>query len=82
MSTKTTTTTMDVSEEDRQRVQGIKDNNIGSSGLTTGPLDWQQQHSVGFPSFQVDNINTVLSLSTCCLVLILFSSDSFSRFSA
>ena len=80
MSTKTTTTTKEASAEDRQRVQGIEDDNGGGSGLTTGPVDWQQQRSVGFPYFWVANSNTVSSLSSCCLVLILFSSDSFFLF--
>ena len=74
--TKTTTTTMEASTEDIQRVQGIRDDNGGGSGLTTGPVDWQQQRSVGFTCYRVANSNTVSSLYICCIVLILFSSDS------
>ena len=82
MRKKTTTTTTDVSMEDRKHVQGIEDNDGGGSGLTTGPVDWQPQRSVDFPCYQVANSNTVLSLFSCCLVLILFSSDSFFLLSA
>ena len=77
MITKTTTTTMDASEEYRRRVQGIKDDDRGDSGLKTGPVDCQRQRGVYFTCFQVANSNTVLSLSSRCLVLILFSSDYF-----
>ena len=77
MSTKTTTTTTDASAEDRQRVQGIKDDDGGGRVLTTGPVDWQRQQSVGFSYFQVSNSNTVSSLSSRYLVLIFFSSYSF-----
>ena len=77
MSTKTSTTTTDASSEDRRRVQGIEDDEGGDSRSTTGLVDWQQQRSVDFPSFQIANINTVSSLSSCCLVLIFFSLDSF-----
>ena len=80
MSTNNTTTTMDASAEDRRRVQGIEDKDRGGSGLTTGPADWQQQRSVDIYCLQVDNINTVLFLPSCCLVLIFFSSDSFFQF--
>ena len=41
MSTKTTTKTKDASAEDRQRVQGIEDNDRGGSRLTTVLVDWQ-----------------------------------------
>ena len=51
MSTKNTTTTTDVLTEDRQRVQGIEDNDRGGSGLTTGLVDWQRQRCVDFPCF-------------------------------
>ena len=77
MITKTKTTTTDASAEDRQRVQGIEDDNGGGSRSTTGLVDWQRQRSVDFLCFQVANSNTVSSLSSRCLVLILFSSDSF-----
>ena len=77
MSTNTTTTTTDVLVEDRRCVQGIEDNGGGRSGLTTGPVDWQRQRSVDFPCFQVANSNIVSYLSSSCLVLILFLSDSF-----
>ena len=77
MRTKTTTMTTDDSADDRRHVKGIGDNNGGGSGSTTGPVDWQQQRSVDFPCFQVANSNTVSSLSSCCLVLILLSSYSF-----
>ena len=77
MSTKTKTTTKEASEEDRRRVQGIEDEDRGGSGSTTGPVDWQRQWSVDFPCFQVANSNTFLYLYSRCIVLILFSSDSF-----
>ena len=77
ISTKTTTTTTDALAEDWRRVQGIEDNNRGGSRLTTVLVDWQWQWSVDFTCFQVAISNTVLPLSSCCLVLILFSSDSF-----
>ena len=77
MSTKTTTTTTEVLVKGRRCVQGIRDNNEGRSGSTTGPVDWQRQCSVYFPWFQVANSNTVSPLSSCCLVLVFFSSYSF-----
>ena len=79
MSTKSTTTTTDASAEDRRRVQrSDNDDRRGSgSGATTGLVGWQQQRSVDFLSFQVSNSNTVLSLSSRCLILVLFPSDSF-----
>ena len=49
MITKTTTTTTDVSTEDRRNVQWIKDNEGRDIRLTTGLVDWQQQRSVDFP---------------------------------
>ena len=73
----TTTTTKEASAEDRGRVQGIGDNDGGGSGSTTGPVDWQRQRSVDFTFYSVANSNTVSSLTRRCLVLILFSSDSF-----
>ena len=76
MSTKNTTRTTEASAEDRRRVQGIGDNDGGESGLATGPMDWQQKCSVNFPLIFA-NSNTVLYISCCCLVLILFSSYSF-----
>ena len=72
MSTKTKATTIDVSVKDRWRVQGIKDDDGGGSGLTMGLVDWQQQRSVDFPCFRVANSNTVSSLSSRCLVLVFF----------
>ena len=72
MSTKTSTKTTDASAEDRQRVQGIGDDDGGGSGFTTGPMDWQQQQGVAFLCYHVTNSNTVSSLSCPCLVLILF----------
>ena len=77
MSTKTTTITTDASAEDIRRVQGTEDNDEGGSILTTGLVDWKRQRSVDFPCFQVANSNTVLYLYSCCLILILFSSDYF-----
>ena len=77
MSTKTKTTKTNASVEDRRRVQGIEDNNGGGSRSMTGLVDCQRQRSVDFLCFQFSNSNTVLSLSSFCLVLILFSSDSF-----
>ena len=43
MSTKTTTTATEASAEDRRRVQGIGDDDVGGRGLTKGPVDWQRQ---------------------------------------
>ena len=80
MGTKTTTTKTDTSEEDRQRVQGNEDDYGGGSGSMMGPVDWQRQQSVNFPCFQVATSNTISSLSSLSLILILFSSDSFSPF--
>ena len=77
MRTKTTTTTTEASAEDRRRVQGIGDNGGGGSGSTAGLVDWQRQWSVDYPCYWVANSNTILYMSICCLVLILFSSDSF-----
>ena len=77
MSTETTTTVTDASVEDRQRVQWIEDNDGGGSRATTGLVDCQRQRSVYFPCFQVSNSNTVSSLSSHCLFLVLFSCDSF-----
>ena len=77
MRTKTTTKKTEVLAEDRQRIQGIRDDDIGSSGSTMGPVDWQLQRSVNFPYYCVANSNTVLSLSHRFLILILFSSDYF-----
>ena len=74
---KTTTMTTDASAEDRRHVQGIKYDNEGGSRLTTDLVGWQRQRSVDFPCFRVANSNTVSSLSSRCLVLILFSSDYF-----
>ena len=62
MSTKTTTTTTDVSVEDIRSVQGIVDDGGGSCGSKTEPVDCQRQRSVDFPLFQVANSNTFLSL--------------------
>ena len=77
MRTKTTTTTIEVSVEDIRRIQGIRDDNGGGSGLTTGLEDWQRQQSVDFTCYCVANSNNVSSLSCRCLILILFSSGSF-----
>ena len=49
MSTNNTTATREASVEDRRRVQEIGDNEGGGNGLTTVPVDWQLQWSVGFP---------------------------------
>ena len=77
MSTKTATKTTDVSVDDRRRVQMIEDDDGGCSRSTTSLVDWQRQQSVDFPCFQVANSNTVSSLSSRCLVLLLFSLDHF-----
>ena len=77
MSTKTTTMTMDASAEDRQRFQGIEDNNRGGSRSTTVLVDWQRQRSVDFPFFRVTNSNTVLSLSSRYIVEIFFCQIPF-----
>ena len=82
MSTKTTTTTMEASAEEIRSVQGIRDDNRGSSGSMTGPVDWKRQCSVDFIFCWVDNSNTVLYLYIFCLVLILFSPDYFFMFAA
>ena len=79
MSTKTTTRTTEASAEDRQRVQGIKDDGGGGTGSMTGMVDWKQQRSVDFTCYWVAHSNTVSSLSIYCLVLILFSSYYFFR---
>ena len=77
MRTKTTTTATDASSEDRRRVQGIKEDDGGGSISTTGLVYWQLQRIVDFTCFQVANSNTVSSLSSRYLVLILFSSYYF-----
>ena len=71
-----------MSAEDRQSVQGIRDDNGGGKGSITGPVDWQRQQSVDFPCYFVANSNTVSSMSLCCLVLILFSSYYLFLFTA
>ena len=82
MSTNTTTTTTDASAEDRIRVQGIKDDNGGCRRSTTEPVDSQRKWSVYFPCFQVINSNTVLYLSSHCIVLMLFYHINFYLFAA
>ena len=77
MSTNTKTTTPAESEEDRQHLQGIKDDDGGGSRSMTGLVDCQRQQSVDFPCYPVANSNNFLSLSILCLILILFSSYSF-----
>ena len=77
MSTKTTTTALEASVEDIQRVQGIGDNNRGVIRSTTGTVYWQQQRSLYFLCYRISNSNTVSSLSCCCLVLVLIFSYSF-----
>ena len=77
MRSKTSTTTAETSAEDRQVVQGIGDDNRGGIGSTTDPMDWKRRRSVDFSYYRVTNSNTVLYLSRRCLVLMLFSSDSF-----
>ena len=72
MSRKNTTTTTEVSAEDRRRVQWIRDNNRGVRGSTTGLVDWKRQRSVYFNCYRVTNSNTVQSLYRCFLVLIFF----------
>ena len=72
MIVKTSTRTMEASEEDRRHVQGIGDDNIGGSGSITGPMDWQQQRSTDFLCDCVANSNTVSSLSRRCLFLNFF----------
>ena len=82
MSTKTSTMTTEASEEDRQNVQGIRDNNRSVSGSKTGPIGWQRLQSVDFPFYCVANSNIVSSLSCRYLVLIFFSSHFFFLFTA
>ena len=77
MSTKNLTKTTEALEKDIWRVQWIGDNSEGGSGSTKGPMDWKQRWSVNFPCYCVANSNTVSYLSRHCIVLILFSSDSF-----
>ena len=77
MSTKTPKMKTKASAEDRRRVQGIGDKNVSGSSSKTGRVYWQEQGSVNIPFYRVANSNTVSYLSHCCLVLILFSSDSF-----
>ena len=72
MSTKNTTTTMEASEEDRRRVQGIGDDDGCGSRSTPGLADLQQQQSVDFTCYRVAGSNTVSYLSRRCLVLVLF----------
>ena len=56
---KNSTMKMKASDEDRQRIQGIVDNNGGGISLITGPMDWQQQQSVDFPWYRVADSDTV-----------------------
>ena len=63
--------------EDRQSVQVIGDNNGDGSGSMTGPVDWKWQQNVEFTCYWVANSNIVSYKSILCIVLILFSSDSF-----
>ena len=79
---KTTTTTTEASAEDRRRVQGIRYDVGGGSGLTTDPVDWQQQQSVDFPCYCVANSNTVSSLYRSCLFLYCFRQIPFFLFTA
>ena len=65
---KTTTTTMDASEEDRRRVHGIEDNDRGGSRSTTGLVDWQRQRSVDLLAFSL----LTVTLSHLCLVAVSF----------
>ena len=82
MSPNTSTTTTEALAEDRRRVQGIGDDNGGDKGYTTGPIYWQRQRSVDFPCYHVVNSTTVSYMSSRCLVLMLFSSDSSFLFAA
>ena len=68
MNTKTTTTTMEASEKDRKRVQWIRDDNRGGSGLTTGPMDSKLQHSVNFLAI----VFLTVTLSRFDIVFIIF----------
>ena len=77
MSPKTSTSRTEASVEDIWRVQRIGDNDGGVSGSKTASVDWQWKRSLDFPCYRISNSNTVSSLSCCCLVLILFSSDYF-----
>ena len=72
MNMKTKTTTTDTLSEDRRCVQGIKYNDGGGSRSTTCLVDCKRQRSVDVTCFKVANINAVSSLSSCCLVLIVF----------
>ena len=75
--TDTTTVKTEASKKERRRVQGTGDNNRGVSGLKMGLMNWQRQQSVNFPYHRLANSITVLSLSCCCFILILFSSYPF-----
>ena len=68
MSMKNTTTTTELTTEDIRRFQGIRDDDGVSSGLTTGPVDWQQQRSVGFLAIA----SLTVTLSCRCLVTVSF----------
>ena len=64
MNTKATTTTTNASAEVIKLVQGIKDDDGGSSILRTGLVDWQRKLSVDFPDFRL----LTVTLSRLCLV--------------
>ena len=70
-------TTMEALAEEDEHKDSNNDNRGVGRGYTTRPRDRRQLRSVDFPCYCVDNSNTVLSLYRRCLVLILFSSDSF-----
>ena len=70
----------DASAEDIRCVQGIEDNDGAGSGSTTGLMGWQRQWSDDFTCFQVANSDTVSSISSYFIVLILISSDFFFLF--
>ena len=70
MSTKTTTMTTEASAEYRLRVQGIGDDNEGSSGSKIVPVD-NENGVLVFLSVKLLTV-TLFSLSICCLILVFF----------
>ena len=60
--------TTEASAEYRQRIQGVRDDDEGGSGLTTGPMDWQQQHSVYFLAIAL----LTVTLSRLCIFTVYF----------
>ena len=70
MSTKTTTMTTEALADDRQRVQGVRDDGRGGNGSMTVPLDWKRQLSIDISYYCVANSNTVSWMSCFDIVFI------------